>query len=1126
MTAGTKASRSQKDFWAQHTKLWQQPTSVWEEFLHSPGIGVDKVLVTGTQVKLCCPYHKDNNPSGHINTTKGYYKCFAESCRKGVKDPIRLVQRLMNVSYTEAFEAFRRHFKLTRSIRSAEIKAFDEEATLRKRMALISEVCWRYLCNVWTATTAPGSAQATKHWLKDVRGITDVMAMSAIGMLPRKNDLERLCIERNATTEDIQWIMRFLNDYLGTGYMDCVVYTYSTAPDHITAFKLRKPEADKDSVRVIKLHEDDAMGCFGLTHSAYAPLIWSDVVDNVIIVEGEHDQLAAYQGQCKTAVFDEIFIALGGGGHQGLDFLAGIGLPKASIVGDHDDGGEDYPINILKKTQRVSCRVFDWPIKLTNPTGGKWDPDECIKFHGFSLFYDAVVKDRNYAYAARWCHHRAVQELHDVNEDDVVEQEDVVTEIASLLRNDAELRSFTSMITKEFPLLTPARIRLAASKHDETPVGFVQSIVEWVKEHFHVISVDNSNNVLRLWHKASRQEVDIAMGLRKGVVTFKSFTPTGVLYEWVRDEIGLPASLPDPEAIDATHAALEKCDKDISSALEMAFSALASQTKSAPWLLKGQGCHLSEVSDGGPGYIVNGNRVYKITWNTEGTQFKEVTELDGPSDGDSVFSIQPNAAICPEGMSQGWLPLIDDAKDFLTRPKYSMSECVELLHRIYSLACVFKHQAVDVKYMVYMAFYSYLSDCMQKRVMTHICGEHESGKSTTLSMCAGHRQMPEYALTYHAATSDNSTSAAVFQHFNGSRVLLALDEANDPDDGSPEAQRMKQLYRRMRGLPTKGMADYSVGTTDGTGNRYFIHNPIITASATVIVDSMDESRFNTLHLLKSVNKGNTRAQLSQTFGHQLFQDLRESIFLNALRIAPLVAQTYQRAYLNYGKNDKRALQRKHENLMPLVAIAKALGQDGDAFIDEFTASRASLVRDRLAASPGNELVDAILNSPQVQIGTDDIPTKKTLRSILQHPEYREQINTSDTGIYFDEVSGSVGVIWPQVRQTLLVGSLSRYGRMSVTSLRAKASESQHHIRQDLAHKAGTLMRLRAAGMVGSPITSIFDVRHILQEAADARQEFLLIQKEMQKAKAVAAALDGGGSTGGDPDNPLDGIDLE
>jgi hypothetical protein len=1116
MATGKATSKDRKDFWAQQTKLWQQPTHAWETFLKQPGIGADEVVVAGTRIKLCCPFHPDTNPSGHINTTKGYYKCFSESCRKGVKDPIKLVQRLMNVSYTEAFDAFRRHFKLSRTIRSDVVKAFDEETTLRARMNLVSDVCWQYLCNVWTATTAPESAQATCHWLRQSRGLKDIIPMTALGMLPRKPDLVRLCQEAKASEADVKWIMRFLNDYLGTGYMDCVVYTYAIAPDHVTAFKLRKPEPDKDSVRVVRLSDEDPMGCFGLTHSAYSPLIWSDKVDNVILVEGEHDQLAAYQGQCDKVIYDEIFVALGGGGHQGVDFLSRIGLTKASIVGDHDAAGEEYPVNILKKTNKVSIKVFDWPLELQNPTGGKYDPDEAIKFHGFDSFYKATVAEKNYSYASRWCHQRAVNALTDVDPDDVMEQETVVSEIASLLRNDTELRSFATMVANDFPLLTPARIRLASAKYDENPVGFVQSIADWITQQFHIISVDNDTNILKLWHKEKRKEVDILVGLKRGIITFKAYTPTGVLYEWVRDEIGLPGYLPDPQAPEATHAALARCESDISDSLEMAFSALSSQAKESPWLLKGQGVHLVNVDAGDPGYIVNGNRIYKLEWTGDGRNFKEVSELDGPSDGTSVFNIRRNDLICPAGMAAGWLPFLSEAKNLLRPAKYSLRQAFDIVEEIFNLSCEFEFQSVDVRYSALLVFYGYVFDTMQKRVMTHILGPFESGKSAYLSLACGLGQLQGCALTYNAATSDSCTSASIFQHFNSTRCMLGLDEANDPGDGSHESQKIQQLYRRLRGLATKGMADYIVGTTDGRGTSYFIHNPVVTASATVIDDSMDDSRFNTLRLRKNPNKANTYTMLREKYGLKVFRDLRESICLEILRVAPQIANTYQNAYVNYGKSTTRTLKRRHENILPLVAVAKVIGLDGDKFFDDYSASRQGVVEERRASSPGNALIDAIINSPHVQIGSDDVPLKKSLRSVLQRTEWREMINSSDTGIYFDEVSGCLGIIWPQVRQTLLVGSLSKYGRMSITSLRSKAAESQYFIRPDEARRTGISMRLRASGMVGSAATSIFDVKHILQAAAAARKDFLAVQKAAKAAEADDPP---------DEDDPLSGVNL-
>ena len=86
--AGKTKKRSSKELWAQKTKLWNQNPEEWRKFLEV--LGAARVSTTGDQVKLCCPYHDDGSPSGVLHTTKGFYKCFANSCRKSVQDPIKL----------------------------------------------------------------------------------------------------------------------------------------------------------------------------------------------------------------------------------------------------------------------------------------------------------------------------------------------------------------------------------------------------------------------------------------------------------------------------------------------------------------------------------------------------------------------------------------------------------------------------------------------------------------------------------------------------------------------------------------------------------------------------------------------------------------------------------------------------------------------------------------------------------------------------------------------------------------------------------------------------------------------------------------------------------------------------
>jgi hypothetical protein len=879
------------------------------------------------------------------------------------------------------------------------------------------------------------------------------------------------------------------------------------------------------------------MGFFGLAHSAYSPLVANDRYTSVSVVEGEHDQLALFQSQTKQGLFDEIFLALGGSGHNGLDALARVGITRAAIIGDDDAGGYDFPVSILKKTRKVSCKVFNWPLDIKNPAGTGMDPDEAVKLFGFSKVYTHFLEDDNYVYAPRWCYNRAKVRLTQTNEDDVVQQEAVAVDVGSLLKMDVEQRSFAELFAKDFPLLSPINIVRAVSKNDDTALGFITNIASWIRKEFHVMYVDNQENILQLWHTNKREKVPIAIGLKAGVTTFKAYIPTGILYEWARDEIGLPGYFPDITNPEATQAALDKSHQLIETALQNAFSVLASETISLPEHLKGQGIHVEDVAEDDCGYVVNGNRVYRLDWHADGEQLKSAIELPGPSDDGNVFDLAKritktkkkglkNRNPGPES-DNTWLPFIYEAEDFLKPPKYSLPVCFNHVRDILNLTCEFQHQKADITYSALLVFYSYLLDCMPRRVMTHILGEHESGKTTYLSMLCRHPQMATFALTYHADTADNYSPVGIFQRYQGTRFLVGLDEANDPDDGSDQSRKIKTLYTRIRGLSNTGVADYTIGTTDRQGNRYCLYNAMITAGSTVLTDPMDLSRFHTLTLKKNLSKADTSQLLLREYGEVFFEDLRQSIALNSIRIAPKVARAYLELPTMYSKETKNSphqLDRFLHGLLPLAAIGKVIGADYHQFLVDFCDSRKQIVRERKENTAGQELFNVILSSPHMQIGFDSPPVKKSLRTALNNPQYHEYINQSDSGVYYDEVSECVGVAWEQCKQALLMGT--RYGRQAAASLASISHNAIDRVSPEYADRSGIQMRLNAVGMAGASYTTVFTVSSYLRKA-EAASEFRTQMQQAEEEKALEKVEEKKSEKDneGNDDDPLSGANL-
>lgn len=1098
MSVKTAASKTKQ--WVTLTRLWQQPAHDWVDFLK--GIGAEKATLSGpSRVKLCCPYHGDNTPSATIYLDRGYFRCYSLNCCKFIKDPISLTAQFTTRPYLDAFEIFRNSFELANKIKPEDIKVFDAAAVRRRRMALLADCFHAYACTNWNATSLPESASNTITWLKKVRGIGDISTIDSLGMFPKTFDLKKLVIAKG-TEEDWEWIAGLLGKYLDIENVDSVVFMYATAPGSYSAFKLRKPLADKKKSIVYIRDENEELGFFGLANAAYAPLIGDPNRSNVAVVEGEFDQISLFQGQCNSGLFDTVFLATGGSGHAGLDGLNALGVDRVSILGDNDEAGEDFPTQLLAKTYHVGCKVFTWPTALNNPVGGKIDPDDAVKIHGFDPIYKAAIDEKNYRLPARWCYDRASLALQNTPGDDVRKQQDIAVKFGALLHDSAELHAFTELVCAEFTLLTPANIFHGVSLDDDTEIGFLARIVEALRRIFHVISMDRETSVLLLWHKTKRTEIKISPGTPAALATLRGFT--GPSWTWLKEQVGLPSYFPDIEGEEGIATPLTRTHTTIGQLLEMALFVLAQEAPDTSWEIRGQGLHLQGIdSPDQAGYLVNGDHLFKLLWNEEGDALKDAKELPGPSDGNLIFDLRYKEVLVHR--QSKWVPWLETTDDLYRKPTRTLLECYALVYDMLNSICRFRFQTADVTYAALFVFYSYIADSIKRKVLTHIQGEHESGKSTLLSLIAGFSQLSDYSLTYHAHTMDVYTRAGVFTKFHGMRLVIGLDEANDHDDGSRTSMTLQDLLQKLRGL-IGGVAKYNMGSKDGgDNNSQYICSPVIMAGATPLHDPMNASRFLSLELVKNSIHKNSRNILNKKFGKKTVESLRDDIFLHMLNTAPKVSRAYEAAWELYGDGTHlpQETDRFVEGLLPLVAVANVIGVDANAFITEFCLTRRDTVNERKATTTGQELFELLLNSPCMDMDVTTGSRLKSLRVALGRSDLRNLINTSSAGIYFDGITKCVAVAWPQARAALLRNTT--YARVTDPSLTKIARTCQYYVEPELAQQNGALARLRMAGLAGSTFFTIFNVSYILEEMDAARTE-VEMQTALKNNKNTGAVL--------------------
>jgi len=175
--------------------------------------------------------------------------------------------------------------------------------------------------------------------------------------------------------------------------------------------------------------------------------------------------------------------------------------------------------------------------------------------------------------------------------------------------------------------------------------------------------------------------------------------------------------------------------------------------------------------------------------------------------------------------------------------------------------------------------------------------------------------------------------------------------------------------------------------------------------------------------------------------------------------------------------------------MPLGAIGKCVGIDYLQFIDTFTANRAEQKSVRESGEDGPLLLSLLLNTkiPVVLMGEKE---DKTIRYLLGNPSFRDAINQSDCGVYYDEQDRSIGVSWDSVQPNLL--SRTKYAQAPPSKFMELSMRCPTYIEEEVAINSGLKKRLTSFGLAGTKNYSCFSVASIIEEfesVADEEEKF-------------------------------------
>lgn len=1114
---------------------------------------------SGPHIKGRCPFHDDPGPSFIITPSKGMVKCFG--CAKSFYDPIKFVAALTakakktTCSSGEALMFMRKRFGLKGSIPDALFeKVRDHEQYQRNKNALFKFMADQlfegiasypneidakglryvrplieYIQKRNLGGTAPG---------EHVAGLEDGVAGSSadpysiwhvitsnqlLGVFP---SIAAVSNHFGKDAEETKFFQSYFSAYVqDPKFLGYLVFPLHDEPDSVCRFKLRCPSSEKKEMFFVDDAYESEMkgfrGFYGLHY--YRTLLGAQTMDGksyadaVCLVEGEFDALACIAQQIRRQSDEFIVFSLGGASVQSLDSLTSYGLSKANIVQDRDRGGDNIVQRCAERTttDALTLKVFNWPDEYanwmdpTNPEARVKDPDEAIKYVGYTRWAHYLNSPDSYWHLHEWCFEQASNEISRVPVDDVRQRNRTATEWGKLLRSAQECNTFCDAIEKHYGLDKSILFREIRAK-DEDEESFIERICGVLREHIHFVGIQHAEGRKRLlivWIKALRQLDSIVLNDDKSVETVLA-RYFGAMYEFVREKVGDPAfmAMEGDVTLYSIAARAKKYREYLNFALLKIAQGLPSMDHADT---KAQGLHMVTSADGEMhAYLVNGRDVYHIVIGEE-TRY-EVTMLEGPSDRGIIF----------DNSGEAWLHTAKDAQAFLDADV----DLTDLFFRIRGMldgGWTFKYQSLDVTFLALYTMCLPIMTAMTRQTAVMFNAEHESGKSRLTSGFIGGSGFPRINIVAHAISMQGYTAAAIRQQRNNSSLTLCLEEFEDYGTNDAKSLTVRKILELTRDLISESAVNWSIGTASGESRTFRLRFPMVVCAIRPLRDAASLSRFVIFELVKDTKRIDPVIALVDKFGDDGIKKTRHDLAVGLIRHMPAVRRIQSAIEREYSGNSlmpSHVSSRFREALYPVMVMLRLIEEDcirrhGKRHPDlpscqqfgyDFAESRKDQLARLKVTSQDEQIFESILSSGINIINSDDrMSGATTIRVMLADMNHLDDINRTKKGVYIDRHMEWLVVNWIEATQGVLANT--KFRADTPTWLKSVCERSPYSISNELVKSNKVLERLvDAMGPCQSiELISVFNVKHILDSARKSREIAIATPIDKKQSDDVA-----------------------
>jgi CHC2 zinc finger len=1087
-------------------RIWQDlaPQPVLERL--KTALPAARWSLSGFRISGRCPFHADSTPSFHIYLDRGYAKCFG--CEVFLWNPIELWAKLRQTGYNEALQDLKQQFglKFLGASVQTQLREWDKNQTLKRR---IVQICHDELLRAVAEPEKYPHAKDAVEWLLKTRQVpADALpTLPMLGVLPPLGRFLQT-FQEEARLEDVR--LQAEAEENGTkprkavsleddtkayldglqGWIGSVVFRLDVAPDAIGRLKLRRPHT-KD-IRIVHDAFEEELGFFGLGWEMYRPLLGtgaqSKYVEGVYAVEGEFDALSTMARMVGAGGPTYVVVSVGGAGTvEHIDNLRHSGFTKVYLVGDRDEGGVGNVKKWLEKVKHLRAFVFTGWDRLPGQTH---DPDEAVLAAGLNEFSRVLLDIENketFQTPPEWVYEQAYPELAAVPESDVRFRIESAGTWGRYLKNSIECDIFVDLCAKSLGLPAAQLKREIVAREEDEP-AFILRLADSLLQEFYPMGQrsTDSDRRLFLWYKSKREVVNVGLA-DDGSIERELGNKLGPSYQYFHEKVGVPSFLELPDTIKEQGKYLQRIDKDYRFYYRQALTIISQNVPDFDTAEhKGQGLHVDRTDDGSPPtlYLVNGRDIYHGTYDTGDAL--SWTKLDGPSHSGIVFDVGIHH------VEDTWLKRIHSATDLARAKEIDPQSLWHRLHPVLDLGWAFKNHALNVDFLTAHLLATTINNAFRRQVVVSFQADTSAGKSKlNLGLIAG-TEKERLHLIEAAVGMQRFTPAGIRMTMNNKVRPLCLDEFEDDGTADKMARYVQETLDMFRNL-TGEQNTFTMGSRGGDAVKYNIRMFVFLSAINPARKVQDANRMIVVNMDRRKGRAGPEDVIPQELGWNYMEALKYDLSIGLFPHIAKIQQAYNEIEYEFGKpgaKPQHVDQRYFEALFPAMSIMKFMGRDYRTWALNFCGANATPQDVAAENTDSSQLFNWLLQSGEIIVrGDNGEISRASALQLLASPELRNKLNTSASGLFYDEASQLLVVAWTQAIQGVL-HKHARYGReVNIYNLREIANRSPYAVKADDLVKSGALARLKSYGLAFIPATQLtgYRVNDIIKALDEAPQ---------------------------------------